>query len=359
MEGSVPRVIAEEIGKISGRTFAEVIAPRLGAQRPEVLVGPRHGVDTGIVDLGHGSVMALTTDPFFVMPELGWKRAAWFAVHIVASDAATSGLPPAYLAVDLNLPPSLSDEDLAQLWEAVDVACCELGLAIVTGHTGRYEGCSFPMLGGATVLAVGPAEKYVAPSMARPGDVIILTKGAAIETTALFGATFPDHLEAALGPVMAREADGLFGELSIVRDALTVVEIGVREDGVTTLHDATERGVWGGLAEIAQAAGTGLLVERNAVPLPAAARAVCALVGIDPYTSSSEGTLLCACRPNRGHAALQRLADAGIAAAIVGELTPLDEGLRVATDGVIEPLPVPEVDPFWPAYARALQEWNR
>src|SRR5947209_4476703 len=142
------------LGKIAARTFAHTIEPYLGRRRPEVLVGPRAGVDSGIVDIGSGRVMAVTTDPFFVDPALGWARAAWFAVHIVASDAATSGLTPAYLTVDLNLPLDMTDAELGDLWREVSDTCDDIGLAIVTGHTARYDGCTYPMIGGATVICV-------------------------------------------------------------------------------------------------------------------------------------------------------------------------------------------------------------
>src|SRR5205814_848172 len=157
--------------------FRDTIFPRLGASRPDVLVGPRHGVDVGVLDLGGGRVMALSTDPFFVVPEYGWERAGWFAVQIVLSDVATSGLAPSHLTLDLNLPTSLPDSDLAALWESIHAACRETGVAIVTGHTGRYDGCAFPTIGAATGIALGGAEAYVTPGMARPGDAVLLTKG--------------------------------------------------------------------------------------------------------------------------------------------------------------------------------------
>src|SRR3972149_10116484 len=98
------------IGKVSSEIFDEVILPRLGRKHPEVLVGPGHGVDVGVVDLGNGQVMVTTTDPIFVVPPYGWERSGWFAVHILASDAATSGIRPAYITMDLNLPLSMPRE---------------------------------------------------------------------------------------------------------------------------------------------------------------------------------------------------------------------------------------------------------
>jgi hydrogenase maturation factor len=302
--------------------------------------------------------MALTTDPFFVVPEYGWERAAWFAVHIVASDAATSGLRPAYCAVDLNLPLEMSDDDLAAMWRAVDRACNEIGMAIVTGHTGRYEGCTYPMLGAATVMSVGPADQYLTAAMAAPGDAILMTKGAAIETTALFGVTFPDHLTRALGREVAQAAEALFYRMTVVEDALVAVEVGVRERGVTTLHDATERGVWGGLCDIADASGVGLLVDQDAILIRPETQAICDHFQIDPLAASSEGTLLLTCRQQVVSNLLDRLTDAGLDPRHIGEVTPKDRSVHVVRSGRERELERPEQDPFWPAYSKAWQEWR-
>lgn len=349
----------DQAGKIAPAVFERVIKPHLGARRPEVLVGPRHGVDVGIVDLGGDQVMALTTDPFFIMPEYGWERAAWFAVHIVASDAATSGLRPAYCAVDLNLPHEMADEDLAAMWEAADAACSEIGMAIVTGHTGRYDGCSFPMLGAATVVCVGPTERYVTPQMARVGDAVVLTKGAAIEATAQLAVTFPGRIASVYGQELARRAADLFWQMSVVRDCLTAVEIGVRDHGVTAMHDATERGVWGGLREIADASGVGMLVHEGAIPVRPEVRAICDLFGIDPFSASSEGTLLLTVRRHRVTDLIDRLHAAGIPAARVGEIVPPEQGVKVVSGGSEQDLEIPLFDPFWPAFRRAMEEAER
>ena len=50
---------------------------------------------------------------------------------------------------------------------------------------------------GATCMALGRTDAFVTPTMARPGDRVVVTKGAAIEATALFASTFPDRLAAA------------------------------------------------------------------------------------------------------------------------------------------------------------------
>lgn len=343
-------------GKISQRVFETSILPRLGARRSEVLVGPLHGVDAGIIALDAEHVMALTTDPLFVMPECGWRRATWFAVHIVASDLATSGLAPQYCTIDLNLPPTCSDKCLDNLWEGIHLACLEIGVAVITGHTGRYDGADFPIVGGATMIGQGPAGGYVTPAMANPGDRVLLTKGAAIETTAMFGALLGHRLQDSLGAETARAADALFESMSVVEDARVAASVGLRGDGVTTMHDATERGVWGALHELASASGVGLLIDQDAILVRPETLLVCDLFGIDPFTCSSEGTLLLTCGPTREGEVMRRLRDSGIAVCSIGEVRPVSAGVRSIKAGTEQVAPLPTHDPFWPALIEALGE---
>lgn len=346
-------------GKISADVFDRVIFRALGAPTEHLIVGPQHGVDVGVVRLDERTVMAITTDPVFVVPEYGWERAAWFAVNILASDAATSGLRPTFITIDLNLPRSLSDEDLATLWTAMHRECTRLGISVIAGHTGRYDGCAYPMVGGATVMALGPADAWVTPTMARVGDVVILTKGPAIEATGLFAATFPNRLSSRYGEERAREAEEIFHQMTVVQDALTAVSVGVRDDGVTSLHDATECGVWGGLAEVAQASRVGLRIDRDAIPIPPPVAMVCAEFGIDPFSSISEGTLIITARPHKAYAVVGALGESGILAAIIGEVVPSEQGTSYTTVGKTFPLVHPRVDPFWSAFARAFEEAAR
>jgi hydrogenase maturation factor len=343
--------VTEQVtGKATAELFEQVILRRLGAHDPDVLTPPRHGVDVGVVRVADGVVMALTADPVFIVPAYGWERAAWFAVHILASDAATSGLPLRWMAVDLNLPPEVTDEDLTTLWDAFHRTCADIGIAVVTGHTARYDGCAWPMVGGATCMALGSEDAYVTPEMARPGDLVVVTKGAAIEATALFAATFPDRLTVGVGADVVRAADALFEQMTVVPEAVIAREFGLRERGVTSMHDATEGGVLGGLREVAAASNMGMRVDLATIPVPPEVRAVCDHVGIDPLISISEGTMIATVVPGRAEAYVEALADAGIDAAIVGEIRGPADGRTLVRDGVEEPLEHPGLDPFWGAF---------
>lgn len=344
-----------EMGKISPEAFTHFIYPQLGSPSENILVGPQSGVDIGVVRVSPGTVMAMTTDPVFVVPNYGWERAAWFAVQILASDAATSGLTPSLMTVDLNLPLSMTTDDFGHFWKAWHEACADLGISIVSGHTARYEGCTFPMVGGATVMAIGAEDQYISTNQAQVGDVVLCTKGAAIEATALFAASYPKTLRQALGEKVWRAADSLFEQMSVVRDAKIAASVGVRQRGVTAMHDATECGVVGGVYEMAESSQLGVVLEEEAIPVPWPVRETMHFIGIDPLIAISEGTLLLTVRPHRVDAVIGALQDAHIEVARIGYMTSSQEGRWRFSQGRQQPLIHPRLDPFWEAFGRAQQ----
>lgn len=325
-----------DLGKIDRAFFEEYVYPNLGADREDVLVGPRHGVDFGAIEIG-GQVLVLATDPVFVMPELGFERAAWFAVHILMSDVAVSGLTPTHLAVDFNLPPETTDEEFRTIWETFDREAREVGMSVVTGHTARYSGCRYPTIGGGTAMAVGDPDDLVRPDGARAGDEVIVTRGPAIEATGLTSVLFEDLLDLPSETVEA--AKSRFYDTSPVRGALFAARAGP----VTAMHDATERGLYGALVEVAESAGVRLDVERDRIPVLAGVLETCESFGMDPWSASSSGTLVITVAPGGGDDVLAALEGADVPAAVVGEV---NEGQGVFVDG--EAIAYPGADPFWP-----------
>ena len=339
-----------ELGKIHPEFFNEVIFPRLGVDDTKVIVKPRHGVDFGAIDLGE-QVLVLSTDPFYIARELGIEKAAWFAVHIIASDVAVSGIAPRFLSIDLNLPPGMTESELSDMWHVVDRECRKLGISVVTGHTARYAGCTYPMVGGATMFGIDKKEKLIVPKP-RVGDAVVVSKGPAIETTGLMAAYFPKFLEEKYGKDFVKEAQDMYYQMSTVKDALIAASTG----GVTAMHDATECGVLGGLYEMATQAGVGMRIRIDDMILQEAARKTCECFGIDPYKTISEGTLLATVSGGKARAVINALESENIPASIVGEVTPQEEGIKIIDKGTVRQLEHPRVDPFWIKFEEYLKK---
>ena len=338
------------MGKVSRLFFEKVIARHLGVKRKDIAVGPANGVDVGVVLLTDGRALVSTTDPIYIVPQYGWERAAWFAFHILASDLTTSGIAPQYITLDWNLPMDIEDDQIETMLRVMDRECKKYGAAIVTGHTGRYQGCAYPMVGGATFLAIAPKDGWVTADMARPGNRLLVTKTAALEATAILSNTFPDLVERRLGPDTTRRARALFESMSTVDDALVAASVGLRTDGVWAMHDATEGGVRNAVWEMAQASGLGVDIDLTKVPIDPAVAAVSDVFGMDPLDAISEGTLLIATDPAAADDVTRRLRKAGSLAVDIGAFTKarqpsIDRG---------HPLKPADRDPFWVAFSRAL-----
>lgn len=326
-----------ELGKVDRSFFEAVIRPRLGADREDVALGPTHGVDFGVLDVG-GRALVTATDPVSILPELGFERAGRLAVDVVLADVAVSGVPPSHLAVSLSLPPEMTDEELAATWCGMAGHCEDLGVSVVTGHTARYSGIDYSWVGGATGFGVGAFEDLVRPDGARPGDALVVSTGPAAEVAGLFSTLFGDRL--GLPESTLETARERLDDIEAVRDARTVFEAGE----VTAMHDATEGGVVGGLVEMAAGAGVRFDVERAKVPLAPGVEAVCEAAGVDPWLVTSCGTLLVTVVPNDADAVVAALESRGTPAAVVGRVA---AGEGVYVDG--ERVEAPDADPSWGA----------
>jgi hydrogenase maturation factor len=328
-----------DLGKIDREFFETHVRPRLGADRDDVCLGPAPGVDFGLLDIG-GRAVAIATDPVSVLPPLGFERAGRFALDVVLADVAVSGLSPSHLAVSFSLPPGMTDDEFAAVWEGMHAEAADLGVSVVTGHTARYEGCSFPWVGGATALAVGNREDVIRPDGARPGDDLLVTNGPAVETTGLLTTLFGEQID--LDPDSLRTAQARLDEASCVRDAMTAAAAGP----VSAMHDATEGGLHGAFVEMASGAGVRFEIERDRVPIRPGVEATCAALDIDPWTATASGSLVLTVDPEGTEAILAALSDRGTPAARVGRVA---EGEGVHVDG--KEITAPSVDASWAAYS--------
>jgi hydrogenase expression/formation protein HypE len=113
------------------------------------------------------------------------------------------------------------------------------------------------------------------------------------------------------------------------------------------MHDATEGGVHGALTEVADTAGVRLDVDSSSIPMRPGVREVCDFLDIDPWRSTTAGTLLVACDPEVTDDVVGALVERGTAVGIAGTVT---EGAGVVVDG--DEIERPSGDPSWDAYER-------
>lgn len=300
--------------------FLQRLLAKVGATDPSVLVGPKLGADAAVIRTGGGLLVAKSDPVTFATDRIGW-----YAVQVNANDVACMGATPRWFLATLLMPPRFSQEEAEAVFDQVLEACQALGVALVGGHSEVTYGLDRPIVLG-SMLGEVAADRLVRSGGAQDGDSIVLTKGVAIEGTALLARERPAALRRAgvSDQVIARAA-GLLSVpgISVVPDA----RIACATVKVHAMHDPTEGGLVTGLREMALAAGLGLAVDEGSIPVLPECQAVCQALGLDPLGLLASGSLLLTLPAGRVLALLSALEREGIAGWEIGQMLAPEEGL--------------------------------
>ncbi len=325
-------------GKLSPLELRSIVFPRRGTQRREVLVRSGIGQDCAIADLGEG-VVVLTSDPITG----AGKNAGWLAIHVCCNDIATTGAEAVGALLTLLLSPASPIDDAQRIMSDANRAAGELGIEIVGGHS---EITASVVSSIVVVTALGRAGRgrYVTPAGAKPGDTILLTKAAGLEGTAILAADRAPFLSSRISSDDLSRASNYLAEISIVPEARAA-----HSAGVTAMHDATEGGVLGALAELSAASNHGVEVDLDRIPIRPETRLICNAFGIDPYGLISSGALVIATpSPVAVVDAVRRI---GCPIAEIGMV--IDGPSRIIRQRASQPLIPPDRDTLWDALARS------
>ena len=251
----------------------------------------------------------------------------------------------------LLLPTSYDEDSGSLIIKSISETASEMGITIAGGHTGWYDAVAVPIVGGVTVWGFAPSDRWISPGGARDGDVILMTKGPAIEAAALLGVLYREKLCGRMSPGLIEKACARTSEISVVADALTAYGA---SPGVHAMHDATEGGVLGGLWEMQSASGIPVHADIDGIPVPDDIKALSEALGFDPWQAISEGTLLAAVAPEAADAVSGELMKIGIDSFKLGRFNASVAGGTLKRGGRETPLAEPGVDPFWDLFFKGL-----
>lgn len=330
------------VGKLSSEELNRYILSYLGPSDRRVIFGPQIGGDSAALRFRDG-ILVLTIDPILGAS----KNLGELAVNVCLNDLLCLGAKPQALLTTLLLPEGFTGQELKALVRDLNRAAQSQGVSIVGGHTEVVLGFSRSPIVITTGIGRVRPRGLLLPR-ARPGDKVLLTKSAGLEGTAILASEFPE-LESHLPKTVLRRAKGFIREISVRPEA----EIGARLK-VSAMHDPTDRGVLGGLEELAQASSVGLRIEQARVPVAKETQMICDHFEIDPLQLISSGSLLLTCRPQKLNRLFDSLRDRGIPVALIGEVTDRHGGcLLRQPDGKEVPLQAPKLDPLWQLLLRS------
>jgi hydrogenase expression/formation protein HypE len=280
-----------------------------------------------LLSLGDSSVLsvpagrlAYSTDSFVVRPLFfPGGSIGELAVNGTVNDLAMSGATPLFLSAAFILEEGFAVGQLGEIVQRMAEAARKANVQIVTGDTkvverGHGDGIYINTSG----IGVIPDGVDIGPSLARPGDVIIVS------------GTIGDH-----GMAVMSVREGLEFETVIRSDcaplAALVADL-LPIGGIHALRDPTRGGVASSLNEIAGSSGVGMVINDVLVPVEPEVQAACNLLGLDPLFVANEGKLLAIVARERAEGILDRMRTHAVAesACVIGRVTEEHPGLLVS-----------------------------
>lgn len=323
-------------GKLPPSILFDKVVRKLPTSGEGVLLGPSLGEDAAILQVNE-PLLAIHSDPVTG----GGKLAGWLSVYVASNDIATRGLRPKWLLVVMLFREGAEEGEIMEVVGQVGEAAKNVGAAVVGGHTEVTPGLPFNVV---ITTAMGAGSSVLNTKDAEAGDILVLTKDAALEGTSILATELSEELgRRGVSSSTLKRASAFINDISIVNEAMLAAE-----GGAKAMHDPTEGGLLGGVQEMALASDNGFLIYEDRIPLRKETLEICEALGIDPLRLISSGSLLISVDENKVDGLIARLREKGIDATPIGKLTDKSEGMRlVRKGGTIEEVKEPVIDELW------------
>ncbi len=321
------------LGKIPYDILEKHVLNFQGHQSPEVLVGPKVGIDFAVINLD-GRYLIVSSDPVTgVEDDIGW-----YAVNVSANDVATSGAKPKFLDSVVLLPEGSDESQVREISKQMDNAAKKLQMTIVGGHTEITPNLKQLIV---VTTAFGITNQYVTAANAEEGDTILMTKTAGIEGTSILARTFKERLKS-IDKETIQKASEMTTQISIVKEA--AILFGTRK--VHAMHDSTEGGIIGGICEMALASNLGFKLQESSIEVAKETAAICSSLKINPSRLLGSGCLLASIRPDSIDLVIEELGKKNIRGTVIGKFGGERKEI-IKNNGSVEEVQSIVVDELW------------
>ena len=303
---------------------------------PSILINPGIGEDTAAVNVTGEEVLVLKSDPItFATDSIGQ-----YAVLINANDIATSGAKPRWLLTTLLFPCGVTPSEIRKVVDELKEYCRRWGITLCGGHTEITDAVARPVVTGMMAGTVA-RRKLIDKRRMAPGDRVLLTKGVAVEGTAIIAREFGDRLkEMGLAESEVEKGRQFLADISILKEA----QMAAKSRDTSAMHDVTEGGLATAIEELSIAGGHRIQVDMDAIPIFEETQKICRLLDIQPLGLIGSGSLLICCRPAGCQRLLNAIRKGGIAVTCIGEVQEKGQGVLAVKHGKPAAWPNFEVD---------------
>lgn len=307
---------------------------QFGFEDESVLIKPGVGEDTAAVEVKGEEVLVLKSDPITFATDAIGK----YAVLVNANDIATAGAAPRWFLSTLMFPAGTSAFCVQRVMAELSDVCRQSGITLCGGHTEITDAVSRPVVTGMMVGTV-TRSRLIHKQNIKTGDRILLTKGVAVEGTAIIAREFNKRLKQ-LGVAEADIAScrRFLDHISVLQEAAIAGDV----EGVSAMHDVTEGGLATALEELSIAGGYRIRIAMEQIPIYRETARICGLLKLDPLGLIGSGSLIICCRQYSSDILQEKLAAEKIPVAVIGEVREAGQGVEAVRNR--QPCPWPRFD---------------
>ena len=300
--------------KLRPESLKKYVLSRFVSCDPSIVLQADVGVDAAAIKVCDEVLVGVHPDPI----SGAIKHLGTLSIVIPANDVAMIGAYPKFFTSVILLPEN-SDEELVDIiTSSMRRALSRYGALMVGGHTEFTDSVKRPIT-ATTAFGILKTSNLVDVRNVKEGDLIIMSKYAGIEGTAILSSDFREVLIArGVSEGTLEAGEKMIDLISVVEEATLLS----REGLVSGMHDPTEGGLLGGLAEMAYASGKLIRVYADKIPLHKVTLEITKALGLDPLKILSSGALIASVPREHVEEAIELLKKNNIEASVIGEVLP-------------------------------------
>lgn len=303
---------------------------------PTLLINPGVGEDIAAVSVESKEVLVLKSDPItFATDSIGQ-----YAVLVNANDIATSGAIPQWFLTTLFFPSGTTALQIRFVFDELKSFCRRWGITLCGGHTEITDAVTRPIIAGMMAGTVARKALIDKRNMAK-GDRVFLTKGVAVEGTAIIAREFGERLKkTGMAQKEIDRCSRFLDKISVIAEA----KIAAATKGTSAMHDVTEGGLATALEELSFAGNHKIRVFTDKIHVFPETKKICDLFNIDPLGLIGSGSLLICCRREDCDKLVAGVGEAGIEIFCIGEVMDSGRGITAVKGEAQVAWPTFEVD---------------
>ncbi|MBR2989057.1 MAG: AIR synthase [Clostridia bacterium] len=292
------------VGKLTTNELNESVINLLKKVRSEVKCSASVGEDCALID-GEGLIL-ISSDPITAPVKL--EKLGSLCVSVCCNDIASNGGEPIAMTLTLIMPTDATATDVKTVMQGTVEQACELNVEIVGGHT-EFSDCVIrPIICG---TAIGKTTKPILKTSLKSGEKLLVTKMLGMEGTCII----VEGNEVSLTDDEKATYESFSKSLSVTKES----EILRSLDCIGVMHDVTEGGILGAVAEICHTQKLGATLYSEKMPLASLTKRLCGEYGINPLRLISSGSMLIS--TTNPDLVISTLSRHGIKATEIGEVT--------------------------------------